>query len=190
MMKNWENNGTEEIGLVTQGSTLTVVRLGIPSSFCFRTTWTSAYGCPLVKLRKLINYIILDRIFISDWVNRNLCSESINTFDLQCTRSCKFYLFHLCSKENKEWSTGYTRPFYMADLLLMVSLEGVLLVDYMMSCQISQCGDRVASSADGHTVWMICQRKMISMNWLISGCAMVLWTNRTVELQKLTRNLS
>ena len=37
-----------------QGSTLTVVHLGIPSSFCCRTTWTSVYGCPLVKLRKLI----------------------------------------------------------------------------------------------------------------------------------------
>ena len=37
-----------------QGSTLTVVRLGIPSlSYC-RTTWTSVYGCPLVKFRKLI----------------------------------------------------------------------------------------------------------------------------------------
>ena len=36
-----------------QGSTLTVVRLGIPSSFCCRTTWIYVYGCPLVKLRKL-----------------------------------------------------------------------------------------------------------------------------------------
>ena len=39
--------------LVKQGSTLTVVRLGIPSSFCCRTTWIYVYGCPLVKLRKL-----------------------------------------------------------------------------------------------------------------------------------------
>ena len=39
---------------ITQGSTLTVVRLGIPSSFCCRTTWICVYGCPLVKLRKLI----------------------------------------------------------------------------------------------------------------------------------------
>ena len=38
----------------SQGSTLTVVRLGIPSSFCCRTTWTYVYGCPIVKLRKLI----------------------------------------------------------------------------------------------------------------------------------------
>ena len=35
-----------------QGSTLTVVRLGIPSSFCCRTTWIYVYGCPLVKLRE------------------------------------------------------------------------------------------------------------------------------------------
>ena len=39
---------------VLQGSTLTAVRLGIPSSFCCRTTWTSVYGCPLVKLRKFM----------------------------------------------------------------------------------------------------------------------------------------
>ena len=94
-----------------QGSTLTVVRLGIPSSFCCRTTWTYVYGCPLVKLRKLINWILLDRTFINDWVKQKLRSESIKTCDLQCTRSCKFYLFHLCSKENKESLTGYTRPF-------------------------------------------------------------------------------
>ena len=40
---------------IWQGSTLTVVRLGIPSSFCCRTTWIYVYGCPLVKLRKLSN---------------------------------------------------------------------------------------------------------------------------------------
>ena len=95
-----------------QGSTLTVFRLVIPSSFCCRTTWTSVYGCPLVKLRKLIKWIILDRTFIKDWVDRMLPSESINTFDLQCTRSYKLYLFHLCSKENNEWLTGYTKPFH------------------------------------------------------------------------------
>ena len=39
--------------VTAQGSTLTVVRLGIPSSFCCRTTWTNVHGCPLVKLRKL-----------------------------------------------------------------------------------------------------------------------------------------
>ena len=59
-----------------QGSTLTVVRLGIPSSFCCRTTWTYVYGCPLVKLRKLIKWIIFDRPFISDWVNLT-CSTLI-----------------------------------------------------------------------------------------------------------------
>ena len=95
-----------------QGSTLTVVRLGIPSLFCCRTTWTSVCGCPLVKLRKLIKWIILDRTFINDWVNRKLGSESINTFDLQCTRSCKYYLFHFCSKENKGWLTGYAGAFH------------------------------------------------------------------------------
>ena len=60
-----------------QGSTLTVVRLGIPSSFCCRTTWTYVYGCPLVKLRKLIDLILLDRTFINDWVKQKLRSISI-----------------------------------------------------------------------------------------------------------------
>ena len=95
-----------------QGSTLTVVRLGITSLFYCRTTWTSAYGCPLVKLRKSTKWIILDRPFISDWVKWKLCSKSVNKFDLQCTHSCKFYLFQLCSKVNKEWLTRYTRPFH------------------------------------------------------------------------------
>ena len=53
-------------------ATLTVVRLGIPSLFCYRTTWKPTYGCPLVKLRKLIKWIILDRPFISVWSNRKL----------------------------------------------------------------------------------------------------------------------
>ena len=48
------------------------------------------------------NMIIFSKIFTS--VN--------NIFDLQCTHSCNFYLFHLCSKENTEWLTGYTRPFH------------------------------------------------------------------------------
>ena len=101
------------MSICLQGSTLTVVRLGIPSSFCCRTTWTYVYGCPLVKVRKLIKWIILDRPFISDWVNRKLRSGSVNnTFDLQWTHSCNFYLFYLCSKENKEWLTGYSRPFH------------------------------------------------------------------------------
>ena len=52
-----------------------------------------------------------------------------NTFSLQCIHSHKFYLFHLCSKENKDDWRATLDPS-MADLLLMVSLEGVLLVDY------------------------------------------------------------
>ena len=62
--------------LITQGSTLTVVRLGIPSSLCCRTTWTYVYGCPLVKSRKLIKWIILGLPFISDWINLT-CSTLI-----------------------------------------------------------------------------------------------------------------
>ena len=71
-----------EFYISLQGSTVTVVRLGIPSSFYCRTTWTSAYGCPLVKLRKLIKWIILDRTFINDWFDRKLPTENINIVNL------------------------------------------------------------------------------------------------------------
>ena len=62
----WKITPTKWIGislkkmLSLQGSTLTVVRLGIPSSLCCRTTWTSVYGCPLVKLRKFQNQILIE----------------------------------------------------------------------------------------------------------------------------------
>ena len=105
--------GAEGARNTDQGSTLTVVHLGIPSLFCCRTTWSSVYGCPLVKLRKLIKWIIPDRSFISDRVDRQLRSESVNSFNLLWTHSCNFHLFHLCSKENKERLAGYTRPFHV-----------------------------------------------------------------------------
>ena len=117
-------NILQQTSLWDQGSTLTVVRLGIPSSFCCRTTWTSVYGCPLVKSRKSTKQMILEWSFISDWVNRELGSESVNTFDLQCTQSCKFYFFcffHLCSKRIKSDWRATLDPS-------MVSLEGVLSV--------------------------------------------------------------
>ena len=86
-----------------QGSTLTVVRLGIPSSFCCRTTWTYVYGCPLVKLRKLIKWIILDWSFISNSVNLT-CSGLILAISI---------VFSVCSTEKKEWFTSYIRPFHI-----------------------------------------------------------------------------
>ena len=90
-------------GGITQGSTLTVVRLGIPSSFCCRTTWTYVYGCPLVKLRKLIKWIILDRPFISGAIESTW--PAVHSF-------LQFLFVSLFSQENKEWFTSYTRPFH------------------------------------------------------------------------------
>ena len=104
-----------------QGSTLTVVRLGIPSSFCCRTTWTYVYGCPLVKLRKLIKWIILDWSFISNSVNLT-CSGLILAISI---------VFSVCSTEKKRviYELHQTLPYRLiADLLHTASLEGILLM--------------------------------------------------------------
>ena len=98
-------------------------------SFCCRTTWRYVYGCTLVKLRKLVKHIFRDQPFISNWVKRKLRSENVSTFDLQCTHSCNFYLFHLSSKRIKSDWLETLEPS-MADLLHMTSLEGLLLDDY------------------------------------------------------------
>ena len=104
---------------LAQGSTLTVVRLGIPSSFCCRTTWTYVYGCPIVKLIKLTKWIILDRPFISDWVN------------LTCSALIRFYFFHYALKIIKSDLRATLDPS-MADLLHIASLEGWLINCWVM----------------------------------------------------------
>ena len=88
--------------------------------------------------------------------------------------------FYALKRTKSDWRA--TLDYSRTDLLLMVSLKGVLLVDHMMSCQLSQCGERVASSTQGHTLWIMCQQGIITTNWLINVWVRVFWTNRTVEL--------
>ena len=76
--------------------------------------WLSA--CQVEKINQIDNSwsTIYQRLSQPEVTFRK-CKKKI---DLQCTHSCKFYLFHLCSKGNKEWLTATLAPS-MADLLLM-----------------------------------------------------------------------
>ena len=70
----------------------------------------------------------------------------------------------------------------MADLLLMVSLEGVL-VDYdVMAPALTMWWEGGQLRRRPHFVDDV-PAEVITMNWLMISCwVMVLWTNKAVEL--------
>ena len=62
-----------------------------------------------------------------------------------------------------DWRATLDLPWLT--LLFMVSIRSVLMARLcMMSCQLSQCDARVASSTEGHTLWMVYQWKIIAIN--------------------------
>ena len=170
-----EANPNTNTGLDTNGCPLGNSKFILLSDNLNICLWLSA--CQVEKINQINNSwsTIYQRLSQPEATFRK-CKKN---FDLQCTHSCKFYLFHLCSKGNKEWLTATLAPS-MADLLLMPWNVFSWLIT--MSWQLPECDERVASTKEGHTLWMMCQRKMITMNWLIGCWAMVPWTNRTVEL--------
>ena len=165
-------------GLDTNGCPLRNSKFILLSDNLNICLWLSA--CQVDKINQKV---LLGWTFINDWVNRKLRSESIFIFDPQCTRSCKFYSFNSYSKENKAWLTGYTRPFH--GWLVAHGQPGRCspgrLYDVMPALIMWWEGGQ-QRRWEGHTLWMLCQRKTITMKWLISCWVMVLWTNRKVEL--------
>ena len=93
----------------------------------------------------------------------------------------QFLFVSLCLKESKQWFTSYTRRFH--GWLVAHSQPGRYSLGGWWRCHANSHNVLrwVASSAKGHTLWMMCQWKM---TWLINCWVMVLCINRTVEQSK------
>ena len=131
-------------------------------------------GCPLGNSKLIL---------LTDNLNRCLWLSAcqVEKIDkMNAVHSFLQFLFvWLCFKENKEWFTSYTRHFH--GWLVTHSQPGRYSLGGWWRCHANSHNVLrwVASSAKGHTLWMMCQWKM---TWLINYWVMMLCINRTVEL--------